>query len=562
MHTNEKELTAAPAKSVAGMKASWGSYEPALAEWLGRAERTALMRRLWDKDATLWKKDASAHREIVARLGWLTAPRAMRDMLADLSAFRKEIRAAGLRDAVLLGMGGSSLAAEVICGVFGNDASYPALRVLDTTDPAAIRELEKEIDLEKTLFIVSSKSGGTIELVSLFKYFFQKLESLKKDAAGQHFVAITDPGTSLAKLAREHKFRKLFLAPEDVGGRFSALTVFGLVPATVTGLEAAEILDSAEKMVERCLPAVPAADNPAAVLGVAMAVLAESGRNKLTIVTTESWKAFGDWVEQLVAESSGKEGHGIVPVIGETLADPSEYGEDRFFVALLPDAGAPASTLARLEAIEKAGHPVLRITVNDASYLAGEFFRWELATAVACSLLKVNAFDQPDVQAAKDRTKAILKEHESGKAIEPRASDLEPRDLWENAEEDDYVAILAFLPGRDSLHKRLEECRSKIRAKTRRAVTIGFGPRYLHSTGQLHKGGANNGVFCLVTTPHTDILPVPGEKYAFHELELAQAMGDFEALEKKGRWVVHLRLKELSDAALDEALTRFEEAIG
>lgn len=557
MHTNEKELTLP-----AGMRAAWGQYESSVAEWLGRVERTALLRRLWDKDTTLWKKDAASHREIASRLGWLAAPRAMRDMLADLSAFRKEIRAQGYRNAVLLGMGGSSLASEVIANVFGNDASFPALRILDTTDPAAVREAEQEIELDKTLFIVSSKSGGTIELMSLFKYFYAKLESSKKDAAGMHFVAITDPGTSLAKLAREHKFRKVFLAPEDVGGRFSALTVFGLVPATVTGLEAGELLDSAEKMMERCLPAIPASDNPAAVLGVAMAVLAESGRDKLTVITNETWGPFGDWVEQLVAESSGKEGTGIVPIIGEPLGEASEYGNDRFFVVLLPEAGAAASIAAKLEAIEKAGHPVLRIAVNDASYLGAEFFRWELATALACSLLKVNAFDQPDVQAAKDRTKAILKDFEGGKAIEPRESDLDAKGLWQNVEDEDYVAFLAFLPGRESFRKRIEESRLKIRAKSKHAVTTGIGPRYLHSTGQLHKGGANNGVFCMITAPHTDVLAVPGEKYTFADLQLAQAMGDFEALEKKGRWVVHLRLKELSDAALDEALKRFEEPLG
>ncbi|MEI8344529.1 MAG: glucose-6-phosphate isomerase [Candidatus Omnitrophota bacterium] len=543
--------------------AHWGNYETSINEWMDRASKQTLIKRLWQKDPVLWKRDAKAHKEIVARLGWLTAPKLSKELIADIGALALQIKEEGIAHVVLLGMGGSSLAPFVFKSVFGATEGYPELIVLDSTDPAQVTEVESKIVPEKTIFVVSSKSGGTIELTSLYKYFSQKLEAVKGVEAGRNFMAITDPGSPLETLAKERGFRKVFLAPEDVGGRFSALTVFGLVPAALSGIDIEKILQCAERMLERCCAEYEPKDNEAAYLGIGMAVLSEEGRDKLTILSPDSLASFGDWAEQLVAESSGKEGVGIVPVVREPIAeDISFYGQDRFFVALVPDYASDKQEFSqKLEALMQAGHPVLTLKLKETYDIGGEFFRWEAATALACALLKINAFDQPDVQATKNKTKAILKQVEAGQAIAIKTTDITPEDFWENVEPGDYAAILAFLPYRDSFNQRLAQLRQRIRAGAKIATTLGFGPRYLHSTGQLHKGGANNAVFILITAPSETDLPIPGERYGFGQLELAQAMGDFDALLASGRWVIHCRMDALTDEALEQVCARLESAI-
>ncbi|MBI4432666.1 MAG: glucose-6-phosphate isomerase [Candidatus Omnitrophica bacterium] len=504
------------------------NYDSLIAEWMEKSSKMRFAERLWAKDPSLWKKNSAEQSEIRSRLGWLDAPGAMRPVVPDLLQFAQSIRQEGFTHVMLLGMGGSSLAPEVFQNIFGGREGFPTLLILDSTDPGWILELEGRVSLEKCLFIVSSKSGGTIELQSLYKYFFEKIKALRADP-GKQFVAITDPGTVLARLAQEGGFRKTFLAPADVGGRFSALTVFGLLPAALIGVDIEKILAGASQV-----------DKEAAVkLGVAMAVLAEEGRDKLTLLLPKNHESFGDWVEQLVAESTGKEGMGIVPVVREELGSPEEYGQDRFFVSYLPKS--------QTAALKKADHPIFNLAWDDDHGLGMEFFRWEIATAAASALLKINAFDQPDVQSAKDRTGALLKRVEAGERLEIPKPERSLEAFWEEAEEGDYVALLAFLPGNESVQKKLSQLALAIRKKTKNAVTVGVGPRYLHSTGQLHKGGPNKALFLLITTEPSADLPVPGEKYTFAQLELAQALGDLEALESKGRWLYSLRIKNISD---------------
>ncbi len=540
-------------------KALWGKYDATIREWLEKCAKQSVVSRLWQKDASLWTKDSAVQKEIRSRLGWLDVVDTMPSCLEDLEAFAEEIKAAGFTCVVLLGMGGSSLAADVLQSALGGKAGYPKLLLLDSTDPGKILDVESCLEIPKTLFIVSSKSGGTIELVSLFKYFFEKTKQTQAETAGEQFIAITDAGTPLEALAKSHSFRRVFLAPADVGGRFSALTYFGLVPACLAGVEIRKILESAREMKKSCAPDKANSENMALTLGVAMAVLAEEGRDKLTILTSEGLEAFGDWAEQLVAESSGKEELGIVPVVREAMEGIKVYGEDRFFVALLSDSEDNQKLKAHLAELEAAGHPVLILNVKDRWDVGGEFFRWEVAVAMACALLKVNAFDQPDVQAAKDKTKALLKSVESGSALAIKETTADFKSFFSAVAPADYVGLLAFLPDNPAIKKTFMDLQQNIRRRTKNATTLGFGPRYLHSTGQLHKGGPNTGDFLLITAAPERDLEVPGEKFSFGQLELAQAIGDLEALEAKGRRVLHVRLEDLSQKSLDDLTANIKD---
>lgn len=521
------------------MKTYFGQDGAAVNEWIEKVRKNALVSRLWKKDPTLWTQDPAGRAEIAQRLGWLDAPARSGQLAAEILAFADEIKSEGFTQVVLIGMGGSSLAAEVFQNVFGVAPGYPALSVLDSTDPGRVRDVESKLDLAKTLFIVSSKSGGTIELVALYKYFAERLRQTAGEAWARQFIVITDPGSPLETTARQQGLRRLFHGFADVGGRFSALTPFGLVPAALIGVDIRKVIASAAAMAARCADNVDAADNPAVLLGVSMAVLAESGRDKLTFALPGQLASFADWAEQLVAESSGKEGCGIVPVVGEKTDRPGVYGTDRFFAVFESAPGASGGLTAGLE---RSGHPYVCLKVESADAIGGQFFLWEAATSIACSLLKVNAFDQPDVQSAKDRTKTILSELSRGGAAEIRKPDMALDAFWDNVEDGDYAAILAFLPDRPESRAQLEELAADIRHKTRVAVTLGFGPRYLHSTGQLHKGGPNKAVFFMITAEAAADVAVPGEAYTFGQLETAQAMGDFRALEEKGRWIFHSRL--------------------
>ncbi len=521
------------------LESSWGIYSDLIQTWTEKAKKTELLKRIYAKEAAVWTNDSAGQKEIANRLGWIDAPSRMKSQVKDIISFAGSIKDEGFTHVVLLGMGGSSLAPELFADIFGSRRNFPELLVLDSTDPERIKDIEQKVDLQKTLFIVSSKSGGTIELVSLYKYFFDKVSQVFSADAGKRFVAITDPGSPLEKMAKDSGFRKVFQGFSDVGGRFSALTAFGLVPAALIGVDIQKVLDSAAKV------------NPesALELGLAMAVLAEEGRDKLTLVTSKSLHSFGDWAEQLVAESTGKEEMGIIPIVRESVGSPLTYENDRFFVTLLLEKDKDPKHEAKLSEIYNAKHPILVNRLVNLEDIGGEFWKWEMATAIACALLKVNAFDQPDVQSAKENTKTILKTLETTGQIEVPEPALSEDRFWASFKKGDYCAVLAFLPEREELRKKLIDFQTYLREKTKLATTLGIGPRYLHSTGQLHKGGPNNGVFVVITAAHANDLAVPGEKYTFGQLETAQGLGDFETLQLKGRRVLHYALV---DASADE----------
>lgn len=520
-----------------GLSASLGAYQQAYETALRQLDAAGFQRRLLAKDPSLWNGDQPA---IANRLGWLTVSQTMRDWLPELTAFAADVRQTGFERVVLLGMGGSSLAPEVMSIIFGTAAGYPSLLLLDTTDPATIANAERSLDLERTLFVVSSKSGATIETASLQCYFADKC---RRPPA--NFIAITDPGTPLADQAKADGFRRVFLNPPDVGGRFSALSCFGLVPAAAIGVDVARLLDSADATDART----------AVEFGAMLGGLALAGRDKVTFVATPSLRGFGAWAEQLLAESTGKLGKGIVPVDGEPLGAPGVYGEDRVF-AYLRLAGESGPE-AQLRALEAAGHPVITITLADRYGLGTEFLRWEVATAAAGAVLGINPFDEPNVAEAKERTSEILRQ---GAAYgRTRAAGVtEVSAVLESARPGDYIAILAYVPrttGHDQLLTRL---RVTIRDRTRLATSAGYGPRYLHSTGQLFKGGPDTGIFLQIVADDAVDLPIPGAAYSFGALKAAQALGDLQALESRGRRVVRLDVGAGATAALERTVSALE----
>jgi transaldolase/glucose-6-phosphate isomerase len=482
--------------------------------------------RIWAHDHTLWKLDP---KEIADRLGWLAVVDALEDDVPALTSFAEGVAGEGYTTAVLLGMGGSSLAPEVMHDTFGTAANRLNLIVLDTTDPVQIAEAERRIDLAKTLFIVASKSGTTLETRCQFEYFWAKIPD------GRHFIAITDPHTELAQLGHDRGFRHVFLATPELGGRYSALSHFGMVPAALVGVDLAALLGRADEMVQACHTSVPIAENPGAWLGAVLGEGARNGRDKLTLVMPPELSTFGYWAEQLLAESTGKEGRGIIPIEGEALGDPSVYGNDRLFVAIGDHPG--------LDALASAGHPVVRIPFTDRLQLASEFFRWEFATAVAGHTLRINAFDQPNVQEAKDATNEIL----AGKQVDPTTDS--PEAVLATLQPGDYIAITAYLPRDDSHIATLDAVRTALRDRYRAATTVGFGPRFLHSTGQLHKGGPNTGIFLQVVEPHGPALQIPGKPYTFGHLQDAQALGDLASLRAHRRRVARLTMAQLKQLA-------------
>jgi glucose-6-phosphate isomerase len=489
-------------------------------------DRDKVVERIWRKDHTVWKDDPT---EITNRLGWLTVTDLMHERLGELETFAKQAAADGLEAAVLLGMGGSSLAPEVFVTTFGVSDGALELIVLDTTHPATIERVTGRLELAKTLFIVASKSGTTTETLSHFAHFWQLVPR------GEQYVAITDPGTPLEALAREHGFRAVFSNPDDIGGRYSALSYFGLVPAALIGAPLHEILERAEEMECASERLVPAAQSPGATLGAVMGEAAKTGRDKLTLVLPAEIANFGNWVEQLIAESTGKEDHGVVPIVGEPLGGPEVYGEDRLFVAIGEHDG--------LDPLENLGHPVVRLAYEDREQIGGEFFRWEMATAVAGYVLAINPFDQPNVQEAKDATKQILS---SGEVEDPGFDDLGA--LLKEVGAGDYVSIHAYLDRTSETEDALQQARVAIRDRHRVATSVGFGPRFLHSTGQLHKGGANNGVFIqVVDASRSTDLPIPGQPYSFGTLIDAQALGDLRSLRARGRRVARVTLDALME---------------
>lgn len=550
-------------------KFSLGKYRPEFEQIMRRAAEEKWVNRLWSKDAALWKSD-EAHAKIIGNsLGWLTVMDWVQAHWSRIESIVADVRQAKFTHILLLGMGGSSLCPEVLRLTFGKKTGYPDLAILDSTEPASVIERAKRSRPEKTLYIVASKSGSTTEPNAFLAYFYDRLKKKKGAKAGQHFIAITDPGTSMEKRARELRFRHVILNQSDIGGRYSALSMFGMVPAALMGIDVPDFLARAGRMADACSPRVPLEQNPGAALGAALGALALAGRDKVTFVLTPEIGSFGTWVEQLIAESTGKEGKGILPVESEPLRDPNKVGNDRVFVSIRTASDKSRPVADALAALEKAGHPVIRITLGNKADIGQEFFRWEIATAIASAALGIDAFDQPNVQESKDLTKYFLEKYASeGKLPQDRPVAQEPglavfaeegaisrgstedalRSLFRQVKPGDYIALLAYIERNAANEAALQSIRESLSAATNAAVTVGFGPRFLHSTGQLHKGGGDNGVFLQITADDRADLPVPGQPYTFSVLKEAQALGDLSALKNKKRRMARVHLSDVKKA--------------
>lgn len=566
------------------LTASLGKYDDAVSTAIKEADKGDVIRRIWRKDASLWKEDPTHQKIIKNALGWLTVPDQMIGVEDDLIAFADRIR--GVREfkhLMLCGMGGSSLCPEVLRQTFGHQEGYPELLVLDSTDPDAFCDIADQIDITKCLFIISSKSGTTTEPLVFYKYWYDQVTK-RKENPGECFVAITDPGTLMEQMATNDKFKRIFLNPSDIGGRYSALSYFGMVPAALMGLDIKKLLDRSERIVHSCASVVPAADNPGARLGGILGECARAGRDKLTIVADPKISSLGLWIEQLIAESTGKEGKGIVPVAGETLGPPAVYGDDRLFVSIAVGK-LDSETDVKLKALEAAGHPVVYRTLTDLYDLGEEFFLWEIATAFAGYRLGINPFDQPNVQESKDATKELLEKfandgkldeqpvlvtdgtlrvHADEKTIAalPSSSVLEAlRAHLARAGAGDYIAFLNYIEETPENESIIQQMRTHLRDATRCATTTGYGPRFLHSTGQLHKGGPDTGVFIQVTAPDRTDLPIPNQPYTFSILKQAQALGDFRSLASRGRRAIRVDLGADTTAGLRRLRDLIAEAV-
>jgi len=521
-----------------------------------------ITKRIWSKDFRVWSE--SNRPEITDRLGWLDLPETMEQHIGEITRAAEAVRDDNFERIVLLGMGGSSLAPQVFHDVFGKQPDWPDLIVLDTTHPAEIKRVEMLLDPERTVFIVASKSGTTQETISLFKYFFHRLAG-QTSHPGSHFVAITDPATPLERIAGESRFRYLFHAPSDVGGRYSALCQFGLVPAAFTGIDIGTILKRAAVAARTCSPGVSIEANPGAYLGAVLGELAVEGIDKVTLVTDTALRVFPDWIEQLIAESTGKDGKGIVPVTGEPLDQSIDYGSDRFFVGIWLENGDQSSgpLETTLNHLARAGHPVCMLRLADRYDLAGHIYVWEFAVAAACSALGVNAFDQPDVQLAKDLARKAITEGSEITMVEdeilfastPKA-DVEAalESLMASARSNDYFGIQAYLERNDSITSLLAVLRQRIGRRLKIATTLGFGPRFLHSSGQLHKGGPDTGIFLQLVDQPTVDLAIPESDFTFGNLICAQAIGDYLALKERSRRVLRIDLGSDPVASLQDLI--------
>jgi transaldolase/glucose-6-phosphate isomerase len=523
---------------------SLGQLQPKVDARVAQLQKEDAPRRLWAKDSTLWTSDPAKRDEIRDRLGWLSVADQMLEHVAELKQLARDART--YSDVVLLGMGGSSLCPDVLRNTFGSTKGHPRLHVLDTTDPATILGVRAKIRIQDTLFIVASKSGETTETLSHFAYFWGEVNSNgRAGAAGRHFAAITDPGTSLEKLAKEHGFRWIFRNPPDIGGRYSALSYFGLVPGALIGVDVAEMLERAVEMSHSCADSVPVDKNPGVWLGAVMGELALGGRNKVTLIASPRIATFGYWVEQLIAESTGKEGKGIVPVEGEPVGKPAVYGDDRLFVYIRMDGDAPHRAV---QALEKAGQPVVTLTMRDRLDLGGEFLRWEIATAIAGSILRIDAFDQPNVQESKDNTKKVLAKFKASGKLPPAESVAASKSksglkaLLDRAKPGAYFAIMAYTTRTAGSEAAIAAIRTAVRDHTHHATTAGYGPRFLHSTGQLHKGGPKTGLFLQIVQDDTKDVAIPGQPYSFSVLKQAQSLGDLQSLTSRRLPVLRVTL--------------------
>jgi transaldolase/glucose-6-phosphate isomerase len=520
---------------------SLGTLQPQVDETVKKLDEESVPRRLWSKDSSLWVGGTESERW----MGWLTVAEKMLERSDRFEQLAQE--ATEYSDVVLLGMGGSSLCPDVLRSTFGRIDGHPRLHVLDSTDPQTILGVRQAIDLERTLFIASSKSGGTTETLSHLAYFWEEVRATGTHRAERQFAVVTDPGSPLERLASQRDYRWVFLNPPDIGGRYSALSYFGLVPAAAMGLNVRDLLERAQEMANSCDAAVPAAKNPGVWLGGVMGTLAGLGRNKITLLMSPRVATLGYWLEQLLAESTGKQGRGLVPVEGEPLGRPDAYGQDRLFIYVCVD-GEEEDPAVR--ALAEAGQPLVTLSLRDELDLGGEFLRWELATAVAGSILGINPFDQPNVQESKDNTRRVLSElASSGRLTQPPAvpaagAGQAVTDLLRRTRDGSYLALLAFTTRTEASDDAVRRVRARVRDVSHLATTAGYGPRYLHSTGQLHKGGPPVGLFLQVVQRDQVDVPVPGQQYGFSALKAAQALGDLQSLESRNYPVVRVDLGE------------------
>jgi transaldolase / glucose-6-phosphate isomerase len=559
-------LIAAIEKEAADIKAgkgprqwhSLGTLQGVVDQAVEKLQREDAPRRVWARDPSFWPPGTEPERW----MGWLSVWEKMLEQVDRLEARAEEARE--YTDVVLMGMGGSSLAPDVFRTTFGRIEGHPQLHVLDTTDPATILALRESIDPERTLFIAASKSGGTTETLSHLAYFWEEVRRAGTERRERSFAAITDPGSGLEQLASERDFRWIWLNPPDIGGRYSALSYFGLVPGALMGMDVRELLERTQEMAASCDSTVPVNANPGIWLGAVLGALANVGRNKLTLVISPRVSSFGDWLEQLLAESTGKQGRGIVPVQGEPLGPPEAYGDDRLFVHVRVN-GEP--DVAEVRALEQAGQPVVTLTLRDELDLGGEFLRWELATAVAGSMMGIDPFDQPNVQESKDNTKRVLAEYAAtGKLPEAHALPATDaggavNDLLERRRNGSYLALMAYTTQAEAAETALRRARQRVRDSSRLATTAGYGPRFLHSTGQLHKGGPPVGLFLQIVQRDTVDVEIPGEPYGFSILKQAQALGDLQSLQSRNYPVLRVDIGKDADAGWQALADSIEKAV-
>ncbi|MCL6106807.1 MAG: hypothetical protein M1309_05610 [Actinobacteria bacterium] len=571
-----KQNEAAPAASLGRQRLELGNFQEGVEARLAALNEAGFGRRLWGKDPSLWTEAPSRQEEIKNSLGWLDVAGAMTANLDLLQMLAHEARATGFVRVVHMGMGGSSLAPLVMGLILPAGGRGLPLTVLDTTDPATVLKVDQAEPLENTLFIVASKSGTTAEPHAFHQYFYHALSRIKGNRAGENFIAITDPETPLAKSAKEDGFRHIFLNFPDIGGRYSALSFFGMVPAALAGFDTGRLLDRALAMESACGGEAAAPENPGLVLGAVLGELGRHGRDKITFLAEDKIAPLAMWLEQLLAESTGKEGKGLLPVAGEELAEPGVYGSDRLFVHLR--LGAGDSLDQGVGKLKDAGQPVVTIDLNDPYDLGQEFFRWEIATATAGAIIGINPFDQPNVQESKDNTNLLLAQVDRSGEL-PAESPLiveEPLSLYHEAfipaagsitdalnrflsqaRPGDYLALMAYLTESEGAGRQLAQIRSRAGQRLRLATTLGYGPRFLHSTGQFHKGGPNSGLFLQLTCDDTRDVQIPGAGYGFSTFKQAQALGDLEALRRHGRRVARLHL----GADIGRGLARLAEIL-
>ncbi|SHK60432.1 hypothetical protein [Hymenobacter psychrotolerans] len=565
--------------SIPDMTMQLVSYQSAVDAKLQEFNAKNFTAGFWQKQADLWVQDATAQQSLRSFMGWLRVAETMLPRVPEIEEFAREVKAAGFQHVVVMGMGGSTMTPIVFKQAFEKAADGLPLSVLDTTNPATVREVEASVPLAETLFVVASKSGTTAEPLAFGDYFYARLKELKGDKAGENFVAITDPGSKFVTQATAEGYRRIFLNFAEVGGRFSALSYFGLVPAALYGIDIKTLLERAIGMMRATGSEGEVAQNPGLELGVALGVLAQQGRDKLTLVVPAGLSDFGLWLEQLVAESTGKEGKGILPLAGDPLNSPQVYGQDRVFVYVGYESQPDADNRAKVAALQAAGHPVVTILLRDALDLGQEFFRWEVATAVASAVLEINPFDQPNVQAAKTATDQLMKVvvekgalpqtsspvlQENGLDYYTSVSGADATEVLRNffgqAKAGDFLCIQAYLQETPAVNQELDELRALVQQQKHIATASGYGPRFLHSTGQYHKGGPDTGLFLQLTTDHAQDLPLPGRPYTFGTFQNAQAAGDLQALHDYNRRTLRVHLgtagEEAGVATLLEALRK------